>query len=346
MRDFHLSAYQPQWSASAVSPSDQRMSDEADEPMASGKYGRLPGGFTHLKVPRQSLGGMGLTEAKKWILAEIYTLQKKAGHCTASNAHFVALLEIEERQVSRHLSALWKAGHILVEDNEGGKAGYRKMRVSEDIAEVCREGQDDEFTMVPVHILRGMGLTPPQKRILSEICHLQNSDEGCSKPNSHFGSILEIGDRQVREYISTLRDAGYISIKDQGCGRNEARKLWVSEAIAEAWKQALPPADAQASASDDDLASGGSKLSAPTESPPKPKKKRNPTVEGHSSCELPDIIPRADWQAFVAMKHGEHGPFSEKARTGVINKLKQLHKDGYDCAKLLQLATDDCWRSV
>lgn len=58
----------------------------------------------------------------KLLYAEISSLTDVRGYCYATNAYFAGLYGLSERTISRLIGALEKAGHIRVEDADGGKA--------------------------------------------------------------------------------------------------------------------------------------------------------------------------------------------------------------------------------
>jgi hypothetical protein len=74
-----------------------------------------------------------LKPPEKMLLAEIHTLQKKAG-CFAFNAHFSSRLGVKERQVRNLLSSLIERGHLRVANPASNR---RRLWVDQGFPEVC-----------------------------------------------------------------------------------------------------------------------------------------------------------------------------------------------------------------
>lgn len=62
--------------------------------------------------------------------------------------------------------------------------------------------------------------------------------------------------------------------------------------------------------------------------------------------ELPDWIPIAPWDAFVAMRKKQKKPMTEGALARMINKLDALRTEGQDLTAVLNQSEDKCWLDV
>lgn len=65
-------------------------------------------------------------------------------------------------------------------------------------------------------------------------------------------------------------------------------------------------------------------------------------------AELPEYIDPEAFQGFVDMRRakGKRAPFTERAKTLVLNKLAEFHKQGLDVNACLDQATEAGWSSV
>lgn len=64
--------------------------------------------------------------------------------------------------------------------------------------------------------------------------------------------------------------------------------------------------------------------------------------------DLPDYIDPEAFQGFIDMRKakGRRAPFTDRARTLVLNKLAEFHKQGLDVNACLDQATESGWSSV
>jgi hypothetical protein len=172
-----------------------------------------------------------------------------------------------------------------------------------------------------------------ERNCMMVIAGLQGPD-GAWPSNSYLATFCE--EQTTPSYISRVLTrlvvAGFITRKG---GRN-SRRLYLTDA-----GRALFPASS---------VSEGEVDVAPSPSPKAPKEKttpnKNPTVAEHCARELPEWFPKDVWAEFVAMRHKEHGPFSENIAKGVVGKVTKLRGEGQDPAKLLHLAIERCWMTV
>lgn len=67
----------------------------------------------------------------------------------------------------------------------------------------------------------------------------------------------------------------------------------------------------------------------------------------HSSCDdLPDWVPREEWQGFVRMRTRIKKPLTERAAKMAVDKLDELRREGNDPAAVLRQSEFRCWAGL
>lgn len=87
---------------------------------------------------------------------------------------------------------------------------------------------------------------------------------------------------------------------------------------------------------------------APVGEGAKTARTKTPKQEPSTAEPLPDWMPTAEWDAFVAMRKamGKSIPFTEAARRGIVSKLDKLRDAGQDPAAVLEASVRNGWRDV
>ena len=84
---------------------------------------------------------------------------------------------------------------------------------------VMERGQRDfKGVWIPKEIWFSEKLSLMEKALFVEIHSLDN-ERGCFASNNHFAEFLGVSDRQIRTYISSLKEKGFVTITIQN--RNE-----------------------------------------------------------------------------------------------------------------------------
>lgn len=131
-------------------------------------------------------------------------------------------------------------------------------------------------------------------------------------------------------------------------GRKGARKRWGSNANSQRVTELKPghspampkpmPADSNG---DGDGDGDGSKFNGrPASTKAVANRQRSEVVD------LPDWLPRAEWNAFLEMRRKKKAPLEGRAQTLLIAKLSQLRNEGHDPAAVLDQSTLNSWKSV
>jgi len=71
--------------------------------------------------------------------------------------------------------------------------------------------RDFKGVWIPKEIWLSEQLSLMEKVIFMEIYSLDNED-GCYASNRHFAEFFKVSERQIRTYIGTLKDKGFISV--------------------------------------------------------------------------------------------------------------------------------------
>lgn len=181
--------------------------------------------------------------------------------------------------------------------------------------------------------------------------------EGSRLTNQEFAKLISGSVRLAEITIKRLTAAGVVVRKVEG--RNRALSLSegafdplslpARERAPGGGKPASPPPTPDP---EEPEAVEVPEPSAPVEEKPKTPPRRvngqarNLTIDEHLARELPNWLPKEAWEQFVRYRHDEHGPFTERTATGVVNKVGRLRAEGHDPVKLLQVAEDRCWLTV
>ena len=78
--------------------------------------------------------------------------------------------------------------------------------------------RDFKGVWIPKEIWLSEQLSLMEKVLFVEIHSLDN-EHGCFASNAHFAKFFKVSDRQIRTYIGTLKEKGFISVTIQN--RNE-----------------------------------------------------------------------------------------------------------------------------
>src|ERR1043165_6005139 len=78
--------------------------------------------------------------------------------------------------------------------------------------------RDFKGVWIPKEIWLSRQLSLMEKVLFVEIHSLDN-ERGCFASNAHFAEFFDVSDRQIRTYIGSLKDKGFITVTIQN--RNE-----------------------------------------------------------------------------------------------------------------------------
>lgn len=71
--------------------------------------------------------------------------------------------------------------------------------------------RDFKGVWIPKDIWLATDLSLMEKVLFVEIHSLDN-ERGCFASNRHFAEFFDVSDRQIRTYVGTLKDKGYITV--------------------------------------------------------------------------------------------------------------------------------------
>jgi hypothetical protein len=92
---------------------------------------------------------------------------------------------------------------------------------------------------------------------------------------------------------------------------------------------------------------GKGSLEVSPPAPPHPKPSKTAPLSPPKSVEVPDWMPKTEWEAFKEMRRKMRGiPFTATAERTVIGKVAKLKAEGHDPAKLLSKAVERGHRTV
>lgn len=178
--------------------------------------------FKGIWIPRDVWLSPFLSLMEKVIYVEIHSLDNERG-CFASNGYFAKFFGVSERQIRTYIGSLRDKGFVTVTirdryqrviravERHGRDLSERNEISGASTSDGKKPKRDFKGIWIPAEIWLSTKLKLFEKVLFVEVHSLDNED-GCFASNAYFAEFFKISERQLRSYLASLREKGFITV--------------------------------------------------------------------------------------------------------------------------------------